>query len=116
MTSTPVEENEKARQMPFRPDRPYNQLPSLPPRSDVETRRVLKATIEARAALAELRSSGLLIPNQDILVGSIPLLEAQASGQSQRSTASAIITIMIAMTVMIMMDYRRAAAPPACAR
>jgi hypothetical protein len=39
--------------MPFRPDRPYNELPPLPPGEDVETKAVLKACIAARAALAE---------------------------------------------------------------
>jgi Fic family protein len=64
---------------PFRPDQPYNALPPLPPRGDVETRRVLKLCIEARAALAELKQAGELIPNQGILINTIPLLEAQAS-------------------------------------
>jgi len=67
--------------MPFRPDFPYNDLPPLPPRKDVETKAVLKACIEARAALAELRISGQLIPNQAVLINSIPLLEAQASSE-----------------------------------
>jgi len=67
--------------MSFRPDRPYNDLPPLPPRQDVETKAVLKACIEARAALAELRISGQLIPNQAVLINSIPLLEAQASSE-----------------------------------
>lgn len=38
----------------------YNQLPLLPPPSDVETKRVLKACILARAALAELCEIGVL--------------------------------------------------------
>ncbi len=67
--------------MTFRADRPYNDLPALPPRSDVETKEILKACIAARAALAELRVSGQLIPNQSILINSIPLLEAQASSE-----------------------------------
>lgn len=67
--------------MTFRPDRPYNDLPVLPPHSDVETKEILKACIAARAALAELRVSGQLIPNQSILINSIPLLEAQASSE-----------------------------------
>ncbi|MFT3972145.1 MAG: Fic family protein [Amaricoccus sp.] len=67
--------------MPFSPDRPFNDLPPLPPARDVETRAVLKACIEARAALAELRISGRLIPNQAVLINSIPLLEAQASSE-----------------------------------
>lgn len=67
--------------MPFSPDRPYNELPLLPPQADVETRAVLKACIEARAALAEVKISGQLIPNQAVLINSIPLLEAQASSE-----------------------------------
>ncbi|CAN7321664.1 Fic family protein [Phyllobacterium sp. LjRoot231] len=67
--------------MPFYPERPYNDLPLLPPQNDVETKAILKACIEARAALAELRVSGQLIPNQAVLINSIPLLEAQASSE-----------------------------------
>jgi Fic family protein len=63
----------------FRADRPYNELPHLPPRHDVETRRVLKLCIEARARLAELKQAGDLIPNQTVLINTIPILEAQAS-------------------------------------
>lgn len=63
----------------FRPDYPFNELPPLPPKGDVETRRVLKLCIEARAALAELKQAGELIPNQSVLINTIPLLEAQAS-------------------------------------
>ena len=65
--------------MRFRPDRPYNELPPLPPKAEIETKPVLKACIEARAALAELKGVGDLIPNQSVLINSIPLLEAQAS-------------------------------------
>lgn len=63
----------------FRPDRPYNSLPFVPPKGEIETRRVLKLCIEARAALAELKQAGELIPNQAILINTIPVLEAQAS-------------------------------------
>jgi len=37
---------------PWRPELPYNQLPTLPPVRELESRAVLKACIEARAALA----------------------------------------------------------------
>ncbi|HQV71405.1 MAG: Fic family protein [Xanthomonadales bacterium] len=67
--------------MPFDARRPYNDLPPLPPVSEVESRNVLKACIEARAAVAELKSAGGLIPNQDVLVNTIPVLEAQASSE-----------------------------------
>jgi Fic family protein len=67
--------------MPFDPHRPYDDLPDLPPVADIETRPLLKACIEARAALAELKSVGAAIPNQAVLINTIPLLEAQASSE-----------------------------------
>jgi Fic family protein len=67
--------------MTFRPGIPYNDLPLLPPTADIETKAILKACIAARAALAELKTSGQLIPNQAVLINSLPLLEAQASSE-----------------------------------
>ncbi len=52
--------------MDFDPNRPFNGLPNLPPKADIETKAVLRCCIGARAALAELRASGRLIPNQSI--------------------------------------------------
>src|SRR5260221_10209237 len=63
----------------FDPSHPYNALPQLPPKADIETRAILKACIDARAAVAALRQAGTLIPNQAVLINTIPLLEAQAS-------------------------------------
>lgn len=63
----------------WRPDEPYNALPELPPATDLETRPVLKQCILARAALAELKQAAELIPNQGMLINTLPLLEAQAS-------------------------------------
>jgi Fic family protein len=65
----------------FDPTRPYNDLPLLPPAAQIETRPVLKLCIEARAALAALKQAGTLIPNQSVLINTIPLLEAQASSE-----------------------------------
>ena len=67
--------------MAFDPTKPHNELPALPPMVDVESRTVLKACIAARAAVAELKAAGQLIPNQSVLINSIPLLEAQASSE-----------------------------------
>jgi len=67
--------------MPFDPKQPYNSLPELPPTTDIESKSLLKACIEARAALAALKSAGDLIPNQAVLINTIPLLEAQASSE-----------------------------------
>jgi Fic family protein len=65
--------------MPFDPAVPYNDLPPLPPAKDVETKAVLKASGDAKAALSALKTAGGLIPNQSVLINSIPILEAQAS-------------------------------------
>ena len=67
--------------MTFDPGRPFNDLPDLPPASEIETKAILRSCIAARVALAELRVSGGLIPNQAMLINSIPLLEAQASSE-----------------------------------
>lgn len=61
--------------------RPYNHLPLLPPQVDLETRAVLKKCVGARTALAELRLAGHLIPDQTVLINSIPLLEAKDSSE-----------------------------------
>ncbi|WP_454688048.1 protein adenylyltransferase Fic [Achromobacter aloeverae] len=65
----------------FNPELPYNDLPRLPPKVEVETKRVLKACIGARAALAELTGTANRIPNQGMLINVLPMLEAQASSE-----------------------------------
>ena len=65
----------------WHPEKPYNDLPALPPKADLETRAVLKACIAARTALAELKQAAELIPNQSVLINTLPLLEAQASSE-----------------------------------
>ena len=66
---------------PWNPSQPFNQLPILPPQIELETKAVLKQCILARAALAELRQAGELIPNQSVLINIIPLLEAKDSSE-----------------------------------
>jgi len=63
----------------WRPDQPYNDLPAIPSRDVLETRDVLRACVEARAALAGLKHAAELIPNQAMLINTLPVLEAQAS-------------------------------------
>jgi|TARA_R110000796_G_scaffold126693_2_gene241611 Fic family protein len=68
--------------MTWRADQPYNALPLLPPeRQRVETVPILKACINARAALAELKQAGQLLPNQTLLINLVPLLEAKDSSE-----------------------------------
>ena len=71
------------------PARPYNDLPPLPPQADLESRAVLRACIEARAALAELKAGGELIPNPSIIINTIPLLEARASSEIENIVTTA---------------------------
>ncbi len=80
MFSRYVEMSEEYRHV-FDPDQPYNDLPDLPPKAELETRDVLKSCVEARAALAELKELGATIPNQAVLINAIPILEAQASSE-----------------------------------
>ena len=67
--------------MSFNPNKPYNELPSLPPKAAIESIQILKACIPARAALAELKQAGELIPNQSLLINALPLLEAKDSSE-----------------------------------
>ena len=61
--------------------RPYNDLPLLPPAGEIETKAVLKKCIRARAELAALQQAAALVPNQDVLINSIPLREAKDSSE-----------------------------------
>lgn len=65
----------------WQPDRPYLELPALPPKAEMETKAILKQCITARAAIAELKQSAELIPNQSVLINTLPLLEARASSE-----------------------------------
>lgn len=67
--------------MSWTTDQPYNELPQLPPAIDLESAKILKACIPARAALAELKQAGELLPNQGLLINLIPLLEAKDSSE-----------------------------------
>ncbi len=64
---------------PFDPTKPHNDLPLLPPAAEIETRAILKKCVTARSALAALQQAAALIPNQDVLINSIPLREAKDS-------------------------------------
>jgi Fic family protein len=63
------------------PEKPYNQLPALPPAHELVTRAVLKVCTEARGALAELKQAAELIPNQAMQINTIPLLEAKDTSE-----------------------------------
>jgi Fic family protein len=65
----------------FDPQRPFNELPRLPPAIDLETKAVLKKLIGARTALAELKEAGRFLPNQAVLIQTIGLQEAKLSSE-----------------------------------
>ena len=71
------------------PRKPYDDLPRLPPRKPLETVAVLKKCIAARAALGELKQAGRRLPDQTVLINTIPLLEAQASSEIENIVTTA---------------------------
>lgn len=73
--------NLNMRSRSWQPDQPYLALPALPPKVDFETKAILKQCIGARAAVAELKQAAELIPNQAVLINTLPLLEAGASSE-----------------------------------
>ncbi len=91
--------------MPWHPDQPYNDLPPIPSGDVLETRPVLRACVTARAALAELKQAAELIPNQAMLINTLPVLEAQAS--------SAIENIVTTMDRLFENIHAEAGADPA---
>jgi Fic family protein len=65
----------------WQPDRPYDALPPLPPAQELETKAVLRQCIKSRSALAELKRAAEHLPNQGVLINTLPLLEARASSE-----------------------------------
>jgi Fic family protein len=63
----------------FKAAKPYNALPPLPAARILETVPVLRKCVGAGRALAGLKEAARLIPNQDVLINSIPLREARDS-------------------------------------
>lgn len=67
--------------MKFDSNNPYNDLPPIPPKIDVETKTILKKAINANKVLASLKGICSIIPNPSILINSIILQEAKDSSQ-----------------------------------
>jgi Fic family protein len=60
---------------------PYNDLPLLPPKTELETKAALKQAIAASRAVADLRGKAQQIPNQRMMIDSIVLQEARMSSE-----------------------------------
>ena len=89
--------------MVFDPRKPYNDLPPLPPKVELETRTVLKKCISANRALAELKGLGETIPDQSMLVNSLILQEARSSSEVENvvTTNDALFRAFTASTGQI---------------
>lgn len=102
--------------MIYNKNKPYNELPLLPPQKDLETKRVLKKTVNVSRALAELKGLGKTIPNQAILIDSLILQEAKASSEIENiiTTHDALYKAFSANTMHIdsatkeVLQYREA--------
>lgn len=73
----------------WHPEKPWNDIPLLPPATELETKAVLKQNIRSRAALGELKQAAALIPNQGMLINIIPLLEARDSSEIENIVTTA---------------------------
>lgn len=60
---------------------PYNDLPLLPPKADIETKSILRKTISAGRALAQLNGTLMNLPNPTLFLDTIYLQEAKASSE-----------------------------------
>ena len=65
----------------FNKDIPYNNLPVLPPKQDLETTAVLRKTITASRALSKLNGAITNLPNPRLFLDTIHLQEAKASSE-----------------------------------
>jgi Fic family protein len=65
----------------FDPQKPYNQLPVLPPKAELETPVVMKQLVKSHQALAELKGYAKFLPNEEVLIHSIILQEAKDSSE-----------------------------------
>lgn len=65
----------------FKKDIPYNDLPLLPPNSNLETTNILRKTITASRALANLNGAIINLPNPQLFLDTIHLQEAKASSE-----------------------------------
>lgn len=86
----------------WKPNIPYNDLPPLPPKQDIESKTILKRCITARASLARLKQATELIPNQAMLINTLPVMEARASSEIEN-----IVTTTDKLFQSLQMDTER---------
>jgi Fic family protein len=62
-------------------DKPFNQLPDLPPKGFVVDAEISAALVAARVALARADQAAALMPNLEVLLSATAISEAQASSE-----------------------------------
>lgn len=65
----------------FNPNIPWNDLPELPPAADIESREILKACISAMTELFKANALVKTLPNEEVLINTLPLQEARRSSE-----------------------------------
>lgn len=65
----------------FNKSQPYNDLPLLPPKADLETKEILTKTIRASRVLAQLNGAIRNLPNPSLFLDTLHLQEAKASSE-----------------------------------
>jgi Fic family protein len=63
------------------PNLPSNDLPKLPPGTELETNRIMRKLVSARVALAEMKATADIISNQHMLINTLILREAKDSSE-----------------------------------
>ncbi|MYB00166.1 Fic family protein [Candidatus Poribacteria bacterium] len=65
----------------FDPNIPWNDLPELPPAADIESREILKTCISAMTELSRANALVKTLPNEAVLINTLPLQEARRSSE-----------------------------------
>lgn len=65
----------------FRADTPYNELPALPTKGDLETKPIMRKVIRASRELSELNGALRNLPNPTLFLDTIHLHEAKSSSE-----------------------------------
>ena len=65
----------------FNPNVPWNDIPELPPAVDLESRDILKACISAMTELSRANALVKQLPNEAVLINTLPLQEARRSSE-----------------------------------
>src|SRR5690554_4460465 len=85
----------------FNKNMPFNSLPLLPPKANLETTKILRKTIDASRALAQLNGMLTNLPNPTLFLDTIHLQEAKASSEIEN-----IITTNDALYKSIVADKK----------